>query len=155
MRKATPVLLLAAISFALACAPEAGPAVDEAAMAQAAHSDSVATAAAAYDAAAYDSITWENQAARLDRGGLVFAVSCSKCHGVEGLGDANFVQRGDTLRPPSFVDEDWKFADDEDGLRQQVFTGTADGMPHWGLHGLKYRDIDAVAGHILITLRGS
>ncbi len=62
---------------------------------------------------------------------------------------------GDTLRPPSFLQADWRFAEDRDGLRKQVFTGNAQGMPHWGFHGLKYRDIDAVAVYIQQGLRDS
>jgi hypothetical protein len=34
-----------------------------------------------------------------------------------------------------------------------VFTGTANGMPHWGLHGLKARDVDAAARYIATALR--
>lgn len=154
MNKAVHIFALISVSSILACANEA-PAVSEDDMALAARADSVETAALAYDPLAYDSVTWDTPTARLDRGEVVFSISCAKCHGMEGLGDAKFVQRGDTLEPPSFLADDWRFADDEDGLRQQVFTGTADGMPHWGLHGLKYRDIDAVAAYIRTVLRRS
>jgi mono/diheme cytochrome c family protein len=154
MNKTIHVLALISASSILACANEA-PAVSEDDLALAARADSVQTATLAYDPLAYDSVKWDSPSARLDRGEIVFSISCSKCHGMEGLGDAKFVQRGDTLQPPSSLADDWRFADDENGLRQQVFIGTADGMPHWGLHGLKYRDIDAVAAYIGTVLRRS
>ena len=39
-----------------------------------------------------------------------------------------------------------------DGLREFIYTGAEGGMPHWGLEGLKYRDVDAVARFILDRL---
>ncbi len=118
-----------------------------------AQADSVMLAESMYDPAAFDTISWATPEAKMDRGTVVWGVSCSKCHGPTGAGDGRFVQRGDTLYPPSFLDEDWRFADDLDGLRRQVFTGTAQGMPHWGFYGLKFRDIDAVAVYIQEKLR--
>lgn len=111
--------------------------------------DSVTMAAAQYDAAAFDTIQWQEPKEALDRGSLVFTYSCAKCHGSEGFGDAQFVQGGDTLTPPSFHRAGWRFADDPEGLREYVYTGSDGRMPHWGLHGLKYRDIDAVTLYIL------
>lgn len=111
--------------------------------------DSAEYAATLFDASAFDSVTWETTQAALDRGGVVFRFSCRKCHGEGGAGDGGFVADGDTLRPPSFLDPAWQFADDLDGLRQEIYTGTGvEGMPHWGLEGLKYRDIDAVAKYL-------
>jgi mono/diheme cytochrome c family protein len=124
------------------------------AMRSAAHADSVMLAESMYDAAVFDTITWETPEAAMERGEVVWAVSCMKCHGVFGAGDAGAVVRGDTIRPPSFLEDDWRFADDHEGLRRQVFTGTAEGMPHWGFYGLKYRDIEAVATYIREELRG-
>lgn len=118
-----------------------------------AQADSVMLAESMFDPAAFDSITWPTQEAKMDRGAVVWGVSCSKCHGRTGAGDGGFVQYGDTLYPPSFLAEDWRFAEDREGLRQQVFTGTAEGMPHWGFYGLKFRDIDAVAMYIQERLR--
>ena len=115
--------------------------------------DSVAAALAAFDPAAFDTISWDTHEAALERGGVVFRFSCRKCHGEGGAGDGGFVASGDTLRPPSFLAEEWQFAEDREALRQHIYTGTADGMPHWGLEGLKYRDIDAVSYYILETLR--
>lgn len=124
----------------------------EAMMAQA-QADTMAMAVAAFDPAGFDTISWDNQQAAMERGATVFRFSCQKCHGVNGAGDGGFVQAGDTLRPPSFREGDWRFAEDLDGLREQIFVGAAEGMPHWGLEGLKYRDVDAVARYIQSDLR--
>lgn len=115
--------------------------------------DSVAMAAAAFDPAAFDTIAWDTPEAAAERGGLVFSISCSKCHGMRGRGDGGFVLQGDTLRPPTFLGPEWRFADDPMGLRRQIFTGNVAGMPYWGLVGLKYRDVDAVATYITERLR--
>ena len=115
--------------------------------------DSVELAESAFDATVFDTISWENEQAAIDRGGLVYRVSCSRCHGDGGRGNGNFVMRGDTLRPPSFLTDDWRFAEDGPGLRRQIFTGTAAGMPYWGLLGQSNRDIDAVAKYIVLFLR--
>jgi mono/diheme cytochrome c family protein len=114
--------------------------------------DTVAMAVAAYDPAGFDSIAWDTPEDAIVRGSVVFQYSCVKCHGAQGLGDGEFVTRGDTLRPPPFNAEDWAFQDNLEGLRTHVFTGTEGGMPHWGLEGLKYRDVDAVARFILDRL---
>lgn len=116
--------------------------------------DSVALAAEMLDPAGFDTISWESPDAAAERGGIVFAYSCAKCHGLKGFGDAGFVHGGDTLRPPSFHQAGWEYAGDLEGLREVVFTGGEGGMPHWGLEGLKYRDVDAVARYILGDLRG-
>ncbi len=110
--------------------------------------DTVAMALASYDAAAFDSISWDTPEDAIVRGSIVFQFSCAKCHGSQGLGNGNFVTRGDTIRPPSFAVDEFRFKDDLDGLRRHVFTGTEGGMPHWGMEGLKYRDIDAVGRFI-------
>lgn len=129
---------------------ESGP--REAPVSQAAM-DSVTMADSVYDATMFDTIAWDSAGAALERGRVVFSFSCQRCHGHTGRGEGGFVSRGDTLRPPSFLDLDWRFADDREGIRQQVFVGTAEGMPHWGLVGLKPRDIDAAAAYILDVLR--
>jgi mono/diheme cytochrome c family protein len=113
-----------------------------------------AVALASYDPTAYDTITWETDQAALDRGQLVYRHSCARCHGDHGLGDAGFVLRGDTLRPLSLQREDWPYTGDKATLRMQVFVGTDEGMPHWGLEGLRPRDTDAVAIYIARGLRG-
>lgn len=157
MRRALPLALLPAAAILLvgACGPdEAERAAAAEAARIAAHADSVMLAEEMYTLAAFDTIAWETPQAALERGSTVWNFSCLKCHGVGGAGDGGAVQRGDTIRPPSFLGEDWRFADDHEGLRRQVFTGTAEGMPHWGFYGLKLRDIDAVAHYIREELRG-
>jgi mono/diheme cytochrome c family protein len=114
--------------------------------------DTVAMAMAAYDPAGFDSISWDTPEDAVVRGSVVFQYSCAKCHGSQGLGDGGFVTQGDTLTPPAFNSEGWPFRDNLEGLRQHVFTGTEGGMPHWGLEGLKYRDVDAVARFVLDRL---
>ena len=141
------VLLFSSVLLTAACEADPEPTAQGPTRA-----DTVALAMAAFDPSAFDTIAWESDDVALDRGRLVFRISCSKCHG-EGAGDGGFVMNGDTLRPPSFLDEGWRFADDGSGLRRQIFTGNVAGMPYWGLVGLKYRDIDAVARHIRETLR--
>ncbi|HSM37556.1 MAG TPA: cytochrome c [Longimicrobiales bacterium] len=142
-----PIALAAAL---IACGSDAAPTPEDQV---AAHEDSVMLAEAMYDPAAFDTIGWDSAGAALERGAVVYSYSCSKCHGPVGAGDGGLVLRGDTLRPPSFLTPDWRFAADREGLRRQVFTGTASGMPHWGFYGLKYRDIDAVAAYIQERLR--
>ncbi|MFQ5537368.1 MAG: c-type cytochrome [Gemmatimonadota bacterium] len=115
--------------------------------------DSVQMAMAAFDSTAFDTIQWESPDKAIERGSLVFRISCSKCHGEVGRGNGNFVFKGDTLRPPSFLTPDWKYADDPMGLRKKIFSGNVAGMPYWGLVGLKYRDVDAVARFIMEFLR--
>ena len=137
--------LAVALAFS-GCAP-GEPAEDEAAADTA--GASFVEAQTAYDPAAFDTITWETPEAALERGEVVYRFSCLRCHGERGLGDSGFVRGGDTLRPPSFREPDWHLADNKDGIREQVFIGTMEGMPHWGLAGLGPKDIDAVATYIL------
>ena len=111
--------------------------------------DSTQLAREAFDPAMFDTITWETPEKALERGQVVYRFSCLKCHGDRGLGDAGFVRAGDTLRPPSFREPTWAFAGDKAGIREQVFVGTGETMPHWGLVGLGPRDVDAVATYIL------
>lgn len=145
--------IIAALAWIGACGGERP--VQEAAMESSGRADSVQIADSVFDATAFDTIAWKNQQEALDRGGLVYRISCSKCHGDGGRGNANFVFQGDTLRPPSFLTKEWRFANDPMGLRKQIFTGNVAGMPYWGLVGLKYRDLDAVARYITDFLRPS
>lgn len=115
--------------------------------------DSVGMAMLAFDASVFDTIAWESDQARSERGGLVYRISCSKCHGDHGAGDGGFVFQGDTLAPPSFLQPEWALAESPIGLRRYIFSGNVAGMPYWGLVGLKYRDIDAVAYFIESPLR--
>jgi mono/diheme cytochrome c family protein len=116
------------------------------------HAEEVAAALELYDPAAFDTVAWEAPEDAMTRGSVVFSYSCRKCHGTQGYGDGGFVLDGDTLYPPSFHEPDWRYRDDIEGLRQQIFVGTEGGMPHWGPEGLKPRDVDAVARFIQARL---
>jgi mono/diheme cytochrome c family protein len=115
--------------------------------------DSIGLAMQAFDTAVFDTITWESDSTAVERGRLVFRISCSKCHGSGGAGDGRFVLEGDTLQTPSFLAEDWRFAAAPTELRRYIFSGNVAGMPYWGLVGLKYSDIDAVARFLEGPLR--
>lgn len=136
---------LALFSALAACSNAEEEAAAREAAAMAAAADSVEAARAMYDPAGFDTVTWETREDALVRGSVVFSYSCARCHGRFGEGDGNFVTRGDTLRPPDLTVADWRFLDDPDGLREHIYTGTDHGMPNWGLEGLKYKDVDAVA----------
>ena len=125
------------------------PVVDEAQ----AHADSVARAEEAYSPASFDTVSFESDSAAVSRGAIVWMYSCQKCHGIEGAGDGGFVLEGDTLRPPSFLEAGWEYAEGGEPLWRQVFRGNAEGMPHWGLVGLKEKDVVAVSRYITQVLR--
>lgn len=114
--------------------------------------DSAALAGARFDATAFDTIQWKDRNAALERGGVVWRFSCAKCHGTDGRGGGE-VATALKLEVPSIVGAEWRLASDVEGLRRQIFVGTNAGMPNWGLHGLKYRDIDAVATYMIHGLR--
>lgn len=111
-------------------------------------------AAAVIDPAHFDSIAWSTDRDALARGATVYSYSCARCHGDNGRGDGGYVLQGRLLRPPSFQTEDWRFANDLDGLRQAILRGNDKGMPHWGKAGLTPRDTDAVARYITRRLWG-
>lgn len=110
--------------------------------------DSIQTAMSQFDPAAFDTITWESHNDAVVRGSVVFSYSCARCHGRYGEGDGGFVTQGDTLQPPDLTVADWRFAEDLEALREFIYVGAEGGMPHWGLEGLKYKDVDAVAKFI-------
>lgn len=148
-RRRASICALASFALVTACTSR-----DDAARSDA-PADTAAMALEQFDPAAFDTVSWPSDSAMYARGNIVFSVSCSKCHGITGAGDGGFVMDGDTLRPPSFRVPDWRFASDLPALRQQIFTGSGNnaGMPHWGLEGLKPRDIDATARFIQDMLR--
>ncbi len=143
--------LCLAIGMVACEAEEQGPSPEE--LAAAAQADSVRMAQEAYDTATFDTLTWESQQARVDRGSVVYRYSCVDCHGATGEAEATVVFRGDTLNPTSLIQEEWALAEDVDGLRRVIFTGTAEGMPHFGMMGLGAKDIDAVIGYIQLAMR--
>ncbi len=113
-----------------------------------ARADSVRMAEAQYDASVFDTLTWESQEARLNRGGVVWRSSCQKCHGPNGDGRGELARQLE-LVIPSFLEPDWAYAGDVGAIRHRVYVGYEGAMPNWGLHGLRYRDIDAVAGYVI------
>lgn len=150
MRRIVP--LLVALAWVGACNRGESASQDAQSRLQA-DSDSVLMAETAFDSTVFDTLTWKTTQEAHDRGGLVFRSSCKLCHGDAGRGNGNFVLHGDTLRPPSFLAADWRYADDPVGLRRKIFSGNTKGMPHWGLVGLGYRDVDAVSRYITEVLR--
>ena len=56
---------------------------------------------------------------------------------------------------PNLLADDWEKAGDLPGIRQSIYVGHESEMPSWGLVGLKYRDIDAVAHYIDDLLRAT
>jgi len=147
------ILSSVVIAFTLACGggEEAAP-VDDAAAVQAARADSVVEAEAQYDPAAFDTIAWASEAEAWERGGVVFAYSCVKCHGADGTGAGELALQHE-LEVPSLVAEDWDYAGDVPAIRHRVYVGHESEMPSWGLYGLKYRDIDAVSSYIDEVIR--
>lgn len=150
MRRAISSLVAVCTIAALGCGP--APQVEDEVQGPT-RADSVGMAMQAFDASVFDTIAWESDQVRSERGGLVYRISCAKCHGDHGEGDGGFIMAGDTLRPPSFLQPEWALAESPMGLRRYIFSGNVAGMPYWGLVGLKYRDIDAVAYFIETPLR--
>lgn len=105
-----------------------------------------------FDTALFDSISWSDPREARRRGATVYAYSCAKCHGTNGAGDGGHRIQGRLVRPPSFLDVDWRFAEDPAGLRAAIHGGSEGRMPHWGRAGLTARDIDAVADYIVADL---
>lgn len=138
------------------CAPSAEEqAAAEAAAAEAVKDSLMTAAEVGYDASAFDTVSWESPERRREYGEVAYLRSCAKCHGVGGVGDAEFVRGGDTLRPPSFREPTWTLAGDEDGIRRAIFVGTGEGMPHWGLEGLSVGAVDALGAYIMGGLGGN
>lgn len=152
MRGRLALVLTGVTAFGVAACGREETAAEREAKLRAARADSVAMAEARYDPSAFDTIAWASPAARLERGGVVWSFSCRKCHSTDGRGGGEFAVQNE-LDVPSFLAPDWRYAGDLPALRHRIFVGHEGGMPHWGLHGLKYRDIDAVAHYIDELLR--
>lgn len=151
MRRSIPTVI--ALAWLGACGGEPAPPPPAAETGGPTRADSVAMAAAAFDSTGFDTIAWNSPDDALTRGGMVYRVSCTKCHGVTGAGDGDLVTDGASEAPPSFLAPDWQFREDPMGLRRAIFTGSTKSMPYWGLVGLKYRDLDAVSRYVTEYLR--
>ena len=112
----------------------------------------VAQADSMYEAAAFDTVTWTADSLRIQRGNLVYASECRRCHGPLGRGNTPYT-RERQLPVPSLVEPDWAYAGDLDSVRYRIFVGHASGMPQWGVGRLTPREIDAAAAYILRQLR--
>lgn len=146
MREIFTLSLSGLLLFAFAgCGGES--AADREARLQAARADSVRMAEEVYDATVFDTVRWESMEAQVQRGAMVWRASCAKCHGTEGRGDGDAAQQLG-LEVPSFLAPDWSLAYEKDSLRHRIFVGLMGPITNWGLHGLKYRDIDAAAAYI-------
>lgn len=119
---------------------------------RAARADSVAQAMELYDAAVFDTLTWENDNARWERGGVVWSFTCARCHGSDGAGKGTDAVTFD-IAVPDMTIPDWSYADDIPGIRERIFVGHETEMPSMGLIGLSYSDVDASAHYINDLLR--
>lgn len=138
--------------IAAGCAGGEESADESAERLQSARADSVGMAEMEYDAAVFDTIEWETAEDRLNRGRVVWQFSCQKCHGPDGRGEGSLARTWD-LSVPDLTARDWTYQGDLEAIRHRIFVGHESEMPNWGLHGLKYQDIDAVAAHIVNGLR--
>jgi mono/diheme cytochrome c family protein len=143
MGRSTITVAVAAAAL-IACAPDED-AIDR-------QVQETAEAVQEYDPAAYDTVAWASDTAAINRGRDIFKWACAECHGEAGRGDGGRVIDGDTIRPPSFHQADWPYADDPDALHRKVFVGNTLGMPHWGLRQMRPRDIVAVERFIRLEL---
>lgn len=144
----------AVLAVLTACGgPDAEQMAEQSAEARrAARADSVAQATEMFDPAVFDTIAWASDNERWERGGVVWSFSCQKCHGGDGRGHGEVAVQA-SLEVPDLLAEDWTLAGDVPGIRQAIFVGHGSAMPSWGLVGLKYKDVDAVAHYIDDLLR--
>ncbi|MDX1394265.1 MAG: c-type cytochrome [Gemmatimonadota bacterium] len=150
-KSARALIVLCAL---VSCGPSAEE--EQAARAEslrAARADSMAQASAMFDASAFDTIAWVAADSALARGETVYRFSCQRCHGFTGHGDGDLATEHGIVMPDLTVD-DWPYDGDVPAIRERVFVGHDSEMPNWGLHGLSYRDIDAVSSYLLEEIRG-
>lgn len=119
-----------------------------------ARADSVAQAMAMYDPTVFDTLTWESDNARWERGGVVWAFTCQRCHGADGTGNGPDPVEFD-FTVPDVTAADWQFADDLPAIRERIFVGHETEMPSMGLIGLPYSDVDAAAHYVNDLLRAN
>jgi len=119
---------------------------------RAARADSVARATEMYDASVFDTLTWESDNARWERGGVVWAFTCQRCHGASGDGQGEDAVKFN-IEVPDMTVADWPYANDIPAIRERIYVGHDSEMPSMGLIGLTYRDVDASAYYINDLLR--
>jgi len=119
---------------------------------RAARADSVAQAIEMFDAGVFDTLTWESDNVRWERGGVVWAFTCQRCHGSDGAGKGPDAVTFD-IAVPDMTGVDWQYASDIPGIRERIFVGHESEMPSMGLIGLSYQDVDASAHYINDLLR--
>lgn len=119
---------------------------------RAARADSVARAEEMYDAAVFDTLTWEDENARWERGGVVWSFTCQRCHGADGKGQGEDAVKFE-IEVPDMTGADWQYAEDLPAIRHTIFVGHDTEMPSMGLIGLSYPDVDAAAHYINDLLR--
>lgn len=121
---------------------------------RAARADSVAQATNMFDPTVFDTLTWDNDNARWERGGVVWSFTCQRCHGADGAGKGPDAETFDIAVPDMTV-ADWAYAGDVPGIRERIFVGHDSEMPSMGLIGLSYSDVDAAAHYIDDLLRST
>jgi cytochrome c553 len=157
MNRTLAGLLVVLLTGLAACGggeTEEMPAVDTEAAMRAARADSVAQAAEMYQAAVFDTLTWESDNARWERGGVVWAFTCQRCHGADGAGKGEDAVTFE-IEMPDMTAADWPYAGDLPAIRERIFIGHETEMPSMGLIGLAYSDVDAAAHYIDDLLRSS
>jgi mono/diheme cytochrome c family protein len=154
-RKLAGLMFVLLLGF-VACgeAEEEVPQVEKEVALRAARADSVAQAREMYDAAVFDTLTWASDNARWERGGVVWAFTCQRCHGGDGAGEGVDAVTFD-FAVPDMTGVDWQYAGDIPGIRERIFVGHESEMPSMGLIGLSYQDIDASAHYIDDLLRAA
>ncbi|NNG17731.1 MAG: hypothetical protein HKM89_14745 [Gemmatimonadales bacterium] len=118
----------------------------------AAAGDSVALAEVRYAPSTFDTVSWSTPASRLEEGRLVWRSCCAMCHGVSGAGDGDLAGAR-ALEMPTLELDSIVCSGDICSIRHRIFIGSHGTMPMWGLHGLAYREIDAVSAFILECIR--